>query len=233
MPESIPVQPVFSSHRRPDRAWGLRWRSVIVGFRPLILRGVDRQIGLTERLAVAFDDQRHPSYVTHPMRDLVAQRIYQIACAYEDGNDANALRGDPVFKLALERRPLDRENDLASAPTISRLENAATTKDLYRMAQGYVDQFIASYATPPSIIVMDMDHSEDATHGQQEFSFYNHHYGSYCYLPLFLFEDSPGTSSPPPCAPANARRGRECHDHRARAQTLAGGLAADPHRAAR
>jgi hypothetical protein len=192
MPESIPVQlrfpPIDGLTVRGDFDGG----ALSSDFGPLILRGVDRQIGLTERLAVAFDDQRHPSYVTHPMRDLVAQRIYQIACAYEDGNDANALRGDPVFKLALERRPLDRENDLASAPTISRLENAATTKDLYRMAQGYVDQFIASYATPPSIIVMDMDHSEDATHGQQEFSFYNHHYGSYCYLPLFLFEGLSG-----------------------------------------
>jgi hypothetical protein len=161
-------------------------------FGPLILRGVDRQIGLTERLAAAFDDQRHPSYITHPARDLIAQRVYQIACAYEDGNDANALRSDPMFKLALERRPLARENDLASAPTISRLENAATTKDIYRMARAYVDQFLASYATPPSIIVIDMDHSEDATHGQQEFSFYNHHYRSHCYLPLFLFEGLSG-----------------------------------------
>lgn len=161
-------------------------------FGPLILRGVDRQIGLTERLAAAFDDQRHPSYITHPARDLIAQRLYQIACGYEDGNDANALRRDPLFKLGLERRPLDSATDLASAPTLSRLENAATTKDLYRIARAYVDQFMASYASPPAIIVLDMDHSEDATHGQQEFSFYNHHYGRHGYLPLFLFEGLSG-----------------------------------------
>jgi hypothetical protein len=192
MPESIPVQlrfpPIDGLTVRGDFDGG----ALSSDFGPLILRGVDCQIGLTERLAAAFEDQRHPSYITHPARDLIAQRVYQIACAYEDGNDANARRSDPMFKLALERRPLERENDLASAPTISRLENAATTKDIYRMAQGYVDQFIASYATPPSIIVIDMDHSEDATHGQQEFSFYNHHDGSHCYLPLFLFEGLSG-----------------------------------------
>jgi len=87
---------------------------------------------------------------------------------------------------------LDADTDLASAPTFSRLENAATTKDIYRMAQAFVDQFIASYAKPPELIVLDMDHSEDATYGQQELSFYNHHYRSHCYLPLFLFEGLSG-----------------------------------------
>ena len=192
MQESIPVQlrfpPVAGLTVRGDFDGG----ALSSDFGPLILRGVDRQIGLTERLAAAFDDQRHPSYLTHPLRDLFAQRIYQIACAYEDGNDANALRGDPVFKLGLDRQPLDRATDLASAPTISRLENAATTKDLYRIAAAYIDQFIASYATPPRIIVLDLDHAQDATHGQQEFSFYNHHYGGHCYLPLFFFEGLSG-----------------------------------------
>lgn len=110
----------------------------------MILRGIDRQIGLTERLAAVFDDRRHPSYIDHPLRDLFAQRIYQIASGYEDGNDANALRRDPMFKIGLERAPLDPDIDLASAATFSRLENAATTKDLYRLARALVDQFIAS-----------------------------------------------------------------------------------------
>lgn len=161
-------------------------------FGPLILRGVDHHIGLTASLAQAFDDKRHPSYIDHALRELFAQRTYQIGCAYEDGNDANALRTDPLFKLGLDRRPLDAETDLASAPTFSRLENAATTKDIYRLAQAFVDQFIASYAKPPELIVLDMDHSEDATYGQQELSFYNHHYRSHCYLPLFLFEGLSG-----------------------------------------
>jgi hypothetical protein len=161
-------------------------------FGPLLLRGIDRQIGLTERLASAFRDPRHPSYITHSLQALFAQRIYQIACAYEDANDANALRTDPVFKLALERKPLDGAVDLASGPTFSRLENAATPQGLYRMAQVFVDGFIASYPKPPKAIVLDMDHSEDAAHGRQEEIFYNHHYGSHCYLPLFLFEGLSG-----------------------------------------
>jgi len=161
-------------------------------FGPLLLRGIDRQIGLTERLAGAFDDRRHPSYVTHPIRALFAQRIYQVACAYEDGNDANALRSDPVFKLGLDRKPLDEASDLASAPTFSRLENAATPQDIFRMAQAFVDQFVASYPKPPKVIVLDLDHSEDEAHGRQEQIFDNHHYGSHCYLPLFIFEGISG-----------------------------------------
>ena len=161
-------------------------------FGPMILRGVDRQIGLTERLAQAFGDSRHPSYITHSLQTLFAQRTYQIACAYEDGNDAHALRADPLFKLGLERRPLDGATDLASAPTFSRLENAASPRALYRVAQAFVDHFIASYAKPPAVIVLELDHSEDTAHGQQELIFYNHHYGSHCYLPLFIFEGLSG-----------------------------------------
>lgn len=161
-------------------------------FGPLLLRGIDRQIGLTKRLAEAFNDMRHPSYITHDIQSLFAQRIYQIGCAYEDGNDANTLRTDPVFKLGLERKPLDEDADLASAPTISRLENAATSKDIYRMAMALGDQFISSYSKPPSVIVLDMDHSEDRAYAQQQDIFYNHHYGSYCYLPLFVFEGLSG-----------------------------------------
>ena len=160
-------------------------------FGALLLRGIDRQIGLTERLAAAVHDQRHPSYTDHSLRDLFAQRIYQLASGYADANDANSLRHDPMFKLSVERIPLDPTQDLASAPTFSRLEHSVTRLDLYRLTQAFVDHFIASYPEPPTAIVLDLDHSEDPTHGQQEFTFYNQHYQSHCYLPLFIFE---GTS---------------------------------------
>jgi hypothetical protein len=160
-------------------------------FGALLLRGIDRQIGFTERLAAAVRDKRHPSYTDHSLRDLFAQRIYQIASGYADGNDANSLRHDPMFKLSVERAPLDPTQDLASAPTFSRLEHRVTRTDLYRLTQAFVDHFIASYPEPPAAIVLDLDHSEDPTHGQQELTFYNHHYQSHCYLPLFIFE---GTS---------------------------------------
>jgi hypothetical protein len=158
---------------------------------PLLLRGVDRQIGFTERLATALRDKRHQSYIAHPLHDLLAQRIYQIASGYADGNDANSLRRDPMFKLGVDRLPLEPEHDLASAPTFSRLEHSIDRKDLYRLTRAFVDHFIASYPEPPAAIVLDLDHSDDPTHGQQEFAFYNHYYKNHCYLPLFIFE---GTS---------------------------------------
>jgi Transposase DDE domain group 1 len=143
------------------------------------MRGIDRQIGLTERLAAAVHDRRHPSYIDHPLRDLFAQRIYHIASGYADGNDANSLRHDPLFKLSVERLPLEPAQDLASAPTFSRLEQSITRSDLSRLTQAFVDHFLASYPEPPAAIVLDLEHSEDPTHGQQELPFYTHHYQSY------------------------------------------------------
>ena len=161
-------------------------------FGPLILQGVNRQTGLIGGLAEAIHDARHPAYVDHQLPDLLAQRIYQIGCGYEDGNDANSLRSDPLFKLGVGRAPLNEDNHLASASTLSRLENAVSARDIYRMAQAFIDAFVASYATPPEVIILDMDHSEDPTHGQQAFTFFNRHYGHHCYLPLFVFEGLSG-----------------------------------------
>ena len=209
MPKSTPEQlrfaPVDGLTVRGDFDGG----ALSSDFGPLILRGVDHQMGLTSALAQAFDDQRHPSYTTHTLRELFAQRTYQLACAYEDGNDANALRTDPAFKLGLDRKPLDTTTDLASAPTLSRLENAASTQDIYRIAQAFVDQFIASYAQPPQLIVLDMDHSEDRTHGQQELSFYNHHYRNHCYLPRFVFEGLSGKFITAALRPGKRPKGAE------------------------
>ena len=87
-------------------------------FGALLLRGIDRQIGLTERLAAAVHDTRHPSYIDHPLRDLFAQRIYQIASGYADGNDANSLRYDPMFKLRVERAPARSHAGLGECPDL-------------------------------------------------------------------------------------------------------------------
>ncbi|HYQ91200.1 MAG TPA: IS1380 family transposase [Candidatus Competibacteraceae bacterium] len=186
--ESLRFPPVAGLTVRGDFEGG----ALSSDFGPLLLRGVDRQIGLTQRLAAAFQEQRHPSYLTHPLQDWFAQRLYQLACAYADGNDAHALRTDPVVKLGLERLPLDAAANLASASTLSRWENAATRKDIYRLAVAFIDQFIASYAHPPAVIVLDLDHSEDAAYGQQELIFYNAYYRNHCYLPLFIFEGLSG-----------------------------------------
>jgi hypothetical protein len=186
-PEQLCFPPIAGYTVRADFEGG----ALSSDFGALLLRGIDRQIGLTARLAAAVRDKRHPSYIDHALRDLFAQRIYQIASGYADGNDANTLRHDPLFKLSVERPPLEATQDLASAPTFSRLEHSVDRKDLYRLTHALVDHFIASYPEPPAAIVLDLDHSDDPTHGQQELAFYNHHYQSYCYLPLFIFE---GTS---------------------------------------
>ncbi|WP_020681588.1 IS1380 family transposase [Marinobacterium rhizophilum] len=115
-------------------------------FGPLLLRGVEQQCGLIGRLAEAINDRRHPSYIEHSVVDLLRQRIYQSACGYVDGNDVNSLRRDPVFKLALERTPLDEATALASGPTFSRLENSLSRKDIYRLGRAFVERFIASNA---------------------------------------------------------------------------------------
>jgi len=192
MENPIPIQLRFPS------AAGFTVRAEFDGgamssdFGAILLRGTDLQIGLIPRLAGAIHDKRHASYIDHPLADLLRQRIFQTASGYADGNDANTLRRDPMFKLAVGRAPLSEGNDLASGPTLSRLENSVSRKDIYRLAKRFVEAFIASYAQAPAVIVLDMDHSEDATHGQQELAFYNHHYGSHCYLPLFIFEGLSG-----------------------------------------
>ncbi|MDO8753244.1 MAG: IS1380 family transposase [Anaerolineales bacterium] len=164
-------------------------------FGALLVSGVDRQIGLTERLSAAIIDTRHPAYIIHSLHDLIKQRIYQIACGYEDGNDCNTLRHDPAFQLGVGHKPFgmdETEGVLASGPTISRLEHAVNGRDIYRISEAIVDQFIAGYATPPAALVLDIDHSEDAVYGQQPLAFYNHHYKSTCYLPLMIFEGVSG-----------------------------------------
>jgi len=186
-PDQLRFPPIAGYTVRADFEGG----ALSSDFGALLLRGVDRQIGLTARLAAAIHDKRHQSYIDHPLRDLLAQRIYQIASGSADGNDAKSLRHDPLFKLSVERPPLEPTQDLASAPTFSRLEHRVDRTDLYRLTHALVDHCIASYPEPPVASVLDLDHSDDPTHGQQEFAFYNHHYQSYCYLPLFIFE---GTS---------------------------------------
>lgn len=159
---------------------------------PVLLRGIDLQIGLTRRLAAALPDRRHQSYVSHSYHDLLTQRIYQIGCGYEDGNDANTLRHDPMFKLGAARLPFGDGAALASGATISRFEHAASRQDIYRVSEALVEQFFAGFASAPKSLILDLDHSEDACYGQQPLAFYNHHYGSTCYLPLMIFDGQSG-----------------------------------------
>jgi Transposase DDE domain group 1 len=157
----------------------------------VLLKDIDDQLGLTRHLAAMLSDPRDARRVNFTLHDLLKQRVFPMAAGYEDANDSNTLRDDPIFKLMLERLP-DTGAPLASQPTISRFENRVSRPDLYRMALVLLDQFVASYARPPQVIVLDVDDTEDAVHGQQEHARYDGYYGGYGFMPLHLYEGLSG-----------------------------------------
>lgn len=157
----------------------------------LYLREVDRQIGLMDRLAAAINDPRRQSHIDHELTELLRQRTYQIACGYEDADDCDHLRMDPVLKTAVGRDPLD-DPDLGSQPTMSRLENMVTTRDLIRLGYAFIDQFIRSYDTPPEVIVLDMDPTADHVHGHQQLALFNAFENEYCFMPFHVYEGISG-----------------------------------------
>jgi hypothetical protein len=154
----------------------------------LLLREVDRKLRLTERVAGSLRDRRDPRYVDHSGLDLLRQRVLQIAAGYEDADDADTLRHDPVLKMACERTPGGPA--LASQPTFSRWENAVTRSDLYRFSAVLLEIFIESYTTPPDGIVLDIDDTADEAHGGQQLVLFNAFYDSYCYQPIHIYEGS-------------------------------------------
>ena len=123
--------------------------------------------------------------------DLSQQRVFHIAAGYEDANDSNPLRHDPIFKLLLGRLPQSGPS-LASQPTISRFENGVSRSELYRLAVVLVEPFLTSYDKLPAVLVLDFDDTEDEVHGAQEQARYNSHDGGYCFLPLHVYEGLSG-----------------------------------------
>src|SRR4029453_4364782 len=153
----------------------------------LLLKLADDQLGLTWRLASALRDRRQPGKVAHPLRDLLRQRVFGLACGYADCNDAARLVDDPIHKLVLERDPLDGA-PLGSQPTLSRFENAVGRADLYRLGTALADTVLsyhrARLGAGVRLITIDLDATDDPTHGQQEFALFNGYYDTWCYLPL-------------------------------------------------
>ena len=151
-----------------------------------LLRETEAQIGVIGRFVQALDDRRDPRYTDHSYEEMLSQRIFQIACGYEDADDCDALRHDPAFKAACGRLPIEGK-PLASQPTMSRLENAPRRSELYRMAQGLFETFVASYERAPQAILLDIDDTADEVHGAQQQSLFHGYYDAYCYLPLHLY----------------------------------------------
>lgn len=150
----------------------------------LLVRQFDEQIGLTERFAKALSDARDRSLTTQGIKDMVRQRIYGIIAGYEDQNDHDTLRYDPVFKLIADRLPDGA--DLASQPTLSRFENAVTIADLWRLRNVLVEEFLQSFDAPPLHVTFDMDAFDDPTHGQQQLTMYHGYYEQHQYLPIAI-----------------------------------------------
>lgn len=152
----------------------------------LLLREVDRQIGLIDAINAAIPDPRDPGAITHDQRTMLAQRIFSIALGYEDLNDQQTMRTDAALQVAAGVEA-EEDQPMASPSTLCRLENRVFRKTLVRLSKILVDQFIASYDAPPEEITLDFDATDDAVHGQQEGRFFHGYYRHYCFLPLYVF----------------------------------------------
>ena len=150
----------------------------------LPLRQFDELIGLTRQFAQALDDPRNPDLCDHSMLDMVRARVYGILAGYEDQNDHDALRHDPVFKLIADRSA--DADPLASQPTLSRFENGVNIPSLKRLRDLFIDQFIASFATPPRHLVFDLDAVDDPAHGSQQLVLFHGYFDQYQYFPAFI-----------------------------------------------
>lgn len=142
----------------------------------LLLAQAERRLGIADRLAACIADPRDQGRVIHRVADILRARMLAIACGYEDADDLDALRHDPGFKLALGKLP-EGPVGLASQPTMSRWENAPTTRELVRLTGALVDLYCASYPAPPAAVTLDIDDTVDVVHGAQQLSFWNGHYG--------------------------------------------------------
>jgi len=151
-----------------------------------LLREVDKRIGLIDALVDCIADPRQPAKITHDLRTMLAQRILAMAMGYEDLNDHDSLRHDPLLQI-LSERGIREQKPLASASTLCRLENRLDRKSLAKMAEVFVEQFIASHPTAPERIVLDFDATDDPVHGNQAGRFFHGYYDHYCFLPLYVF----------------------------------------------
>jgi hypothetical protein len=155
----------------------------------VLLKACDERLRLTESIAACFRDERQQGKVVHTLHDLISQRMYAIACGYPDCNDAARFADDPIHKMLLGRDPLEGET-LASQPTLSRFENAAGPKVLYRVGEAVADSVIRRQRRPhrkAKRITVELDPTDDPTHGAQQLALFNGHYDTWCYLPVAGF----------------------------------------------
>lgn len=156
----------------------------------LLMREAAELNGVIDMMASCIRDERSQAYVKHSVKELLSQRVMQICHGYEDANDCDTLKGDVAFKVAVGRRP-DAE-DLASQPTMTRLENTIGRRDLLRLFNGFVEHFLDSYEKSPEFICIDMDPTPNRVYGGQQLALFNAHYDEYCLMPFHIYEGLTG-----------------------------------------
>ena len=152
----------------------------------LMLREIEQRLRVADRLAGCIEDPRAPDQITHTLADIIRFRLLMIAAGYQDGNDANGLRIDPIFKMAHDLAPSDRE--LCSQSTISRLENLPDARALLRMGRAMIDLYCESFRQVPKRITLDIDDTFDAAHGGQQLRLFNAYYDDYGFQPIVVFD---------------------------------------------
>lgn len=156
----------------------------------ILLKACDQNLGLVDAISNCFRDDRQQGKVSHTIKDLVQQRVFGIACGYEDCNDSARLASDPVQRLLMERDPITGQL-LASQPTLSRFENQVDGRSLVKMGHAIGDAVIARHRKRLKgrvrRITIDMDPTDDPTYGGQQLTFFNTHYNNWCYLPVSCF----------------------------------------------
>jgi hypothetical protein len=158
----------------------------------LLARQAEEQEQICRGLAECIEEWRDTNKITHSLHQLVSQRVYQLVGGYEDANDSNVLRHDPIYKIACDRLPIANEQQLASQPTMTRLENQVSNTEVAKMRSRMLDGFIAGYKQPPEEIVLDIDGWADPTHGQQQLSCFHGYYGQHMYFPVLINEAKSG-----------------------------------------
>lgn len=155
-----------------------------------LLHSVNLQQRFLSRLSSHIVEWRNKDLLVHSLEEMLTQRVFQIAAGYEDADDCDALCHDSMLKMCCGLLPKD--GALCSQPTMSRLENHVSHRELYNMGKEFVLQFIRSYKKVPAKIILDFDDSNSNTYGAQQLSLFNNYYGEYCYMPLFVFEGYSG-----------------------------------------
>lgn len=156
----------------------------------VLLKAAEQRYGLIASMSGCLRDPRQAGKVDHSLRDLFAQRVFSIGCGYADANDSARLAADPMHKMLLDRDPLTGL-DMASQPTLSRFENAIGPRQLYSMGAALAESVIERHAQRlrhrARLVTIDLDPTDDPTHGAQQLSFFNSHYDNVCYLPMMGF----------------------------------------------